>query len=183
MSVVTTLFFITSYYALEDSNTSSFVLHWELLKPVCFLYDTCSFWLWQKFDLGSSLSNISIQTFHANVLCSRFHEKNWIVHFSVFIWNYSPPFLQFYEPRATLEGRKITCNFHAVSTLKSGRHKISDQTLNLYMFLGREHNHAPAISAANVSLPLLQKAEKYLRINVLVRYQQRVFVRLLCLIL
>ena len=51
------------------------------------------------------------------------------------------------------------------------------------MFLGREHNHAPAISAANVSLPLLQKAEKYLRINVLVHYQQRVFVRLLCLIL
>lgn len=39
------------------------------------------------------------------------------------------------------------------------------------MFL--EHNHAPAINAANVSLPLLQKAEKYLRINVLVRYPQR----------
>lgn len=43
------------------------------------------------------------------------------------------------------------------------------------MFLGREHNHAPAISAANVSLPLLQKAEKYLRINVLVRYPQRLW--------
>ena len=39
MSVVSTLFFITSYYALEDSNTCSFILHWELLKPVCFLYD------------------------------------------------------------------------------------------------------------------------------------------------
>jgi len=60
-----------------------------------------------------------------------------------------------------------------VSTLKSGRHKISDQALNLYKFLGREHNYAPAISAADVSLPLLQETEKYLRINVLVRYPQR----------
>ena len=64
-------------------------------------------------------------------------------------------------------------DFQVVSTLKSDRHKISDKALNLYRLLSREHNHAPAISAANLSLPLLQKAEKYLRINVLVRYPQR----------